>query len=44
MEKAENSGLKVMEISEATKWADVIMILVPDEIQGDLYKMKLHLT
>lgn len=36
--KAENSGLKVMEISEATKWADVIMILVPDEIQGDLYK------
>jgi len=38
MEKAENSGLKVMEISEATKWADVIMILVPDEIQGDLYK------
>ncbi|MCX8084539.1 MAG: ketol-acid reductoisomerase [Calditerrivibrio sp.] len=36
--KAESSGLKVMEISEAAKWADVIMILVPDEIQGDLYK------
>ncbi|ADR18741.1 ketol-acid reductoisomerase [Calditerrivibrio nitroreducens] len=36
--KAESSGLKVMEISEATKWADLIMILVPDEIQGDLYR------
>jgi len=37
-EKAEKAGLKVMEVEEAAKWADVIMILTPDETQGDLYK------
>lgn len=36
--KAEGAGLKVMEVDEAVKWADVVMILVPDEVQGDLYK------
>jgi len=35
--KAENSGLKVMNTSEAAAWADVIMILIPDEHQGDVY-------
>jgi len=35
--KAESAGLKVMSIVEATKWADVIMILIPDETQGELY-------
>ncbi|MCD8552993.1 ketol-acid reductoisomerase [Seleniivibrio sp.] len=36
--KAEGAGLKVMEVKEACKWADFIMVLAPDEIQGDIYK------
>ena len=31
-------------VAEATKQADVIMVLLPDEIQGSVYKKKLHLT
>lgn len=36
--KAEDAGLKVVSPSDAASWADIIMILAPDEIQGDLYK------
>ncbi|MFI5303571.1 MAG: ketol-acid reductoisomerase [Nitrospiria bacterium] len=36
-EKAERSGLKVMTVSDATKTSDIVMILAPDELQGDLY-------
>ncbi len=36
--KAEAAGLKVLNVEEAAKAADVIMILVPDEKQADLYK------
>ena len=36
--KAEGAGLKVMEVAEAAKWADVIMMLTPDELQADIYK------
>src|SRR5580693_3899207 len=36
--KAEAAGLKVMSPADATKAADVLMVLVPDHIQGDLYK------
>src|SRR6202142_1693623 len=39
--KAEGSGLKVMDPAEAAKWADVVMVLTPDEGQGDLYREKL---
>src|SRR5580693_7173027 len=35
--KAESAGLKVMSVSDAAKTADVLMILVPDHIQADLY-------
>jgi ketol-acid reductoisomerase len=35
--KAEAQGLKVMTPAEATKWADLIMILAPDQIQRTLY-------
>ena len=35
--KAEGEKLKVMTPAEAAKWADIIMILTPDELQGDLY-------
>ncbi len=36
--KAEKAGLKVAEISEAVKSADVVMILLPDEQIADVYK------
>ncbi len=36
--KAENEKLKVLTTAEAAKWADVMMILTPDELQADLYK------
>jgi len=36
--KAEAAGLTVLTPSEAAKAADVMMVLVPDHIQGDLYK------
>src|SRR5688572_28743750 len=36
--KAQGEGLKVMSIADAAKWADVIMMLVPDELQADIYK------
>jgi ketol-acid reductoisomerase len=39
--KAEASGLKVMDPADAAKWADVVMVLTPDEGQGDLYREKL---
>jgi ketol-acid reductoisomerase len=35
--KAEAAGLRVVTPAEATKASDVIMVLVPDHIQGDLY-------
>ena len=36
--KAEGEGLKVMSVAEASAWADVIMMLTPDELQADIYK------
>jgi ketol-acid reductoisomerase len=36
--KAESAGLRVLSTSDAAQAADVIMILVADHIQGDLYK------
>ena len=35
--KAEGAGLKVLEVAEAAKWADVVMMLTPDELQGEIY-------
>jgi len=40
--KAENAGFQVMGSSEAAKWADVVMVLTPDEHQGALYKEHLE--
>ncbi|HCP78877.1 MAG: ketol-acid reductoisomerase [Pusillimonas sp.] len=36
--KAENAGLKVAEVAEAVKNADVVMILLPDENIAQVYK------
>jgi ketol-acid reductoisomerase len=35
--KAEEAGFKVLPTSEATTWADVIVILAPDQVQRHLY-------
>lgn len=35
---AKEDGFEVLTVAEATKKADLIMILAPDEVQGDLYK------
>jgi ketol-acid reductoisomerase len=35
--KAEKAGLEVATPAEVTKWADVVMILVPDQYQAKLY-------
>ena len=35
--KAEAAGLTVMSPKEAAKWADIIMVLTPDELQAKLY-------
>ncbi len=40
--KAEGSGLKVMTTTEAAAWADVVMILTPDEFQSQLYRDELE--
>ncbi|MBX3517179.1 MAG: ketol-acid reductoisomerase [Rhodospirillales bacterium] len=38
IKKAENAGLQVMEPSAAAAWADVVMVLTPDELQAQLYR------
>ena len=35
--KATDAGFKVMDVAEAAKWGDVIMMLTPDELQADIY-------
>ncbi|NVN09936.1 ketol-acid reductoisomerase [Nguyenibacter vanlangensis] len=40
--KAEAAGFKVMDPSAAAAWADVVMVLTPDEGQGALYKEHLE--
>src|SRR6201986_5443489 len=42
VKKAENEKFKVFEVAEAAKWADVMMMLTPDELQGDIYRDHLH--
>ena len=36
--KAESQGLKVMTLSDAAEWADILMMLTPDELQSQIYK------
>ena len=38
IKKAESEGLKVMSLSDAAAWADVVMVLTPDELQASIYK------
>ncbi|MDA7952145.1 MAG: ketol-acid reductoisomerase [Pirellulaceae bacterium] len=45
-ELAKSHGFEPVDIEEAVKQADIINILLPDEVQGDLYRSKIapHLT
>ena len=45
-DKATKQGLRVLETAEAAKEADIIMMLVPDEMASDIYKDEIapHLT
>jgi ketol-acid reductoisomerase len=38
VKKAEDAKFKVLAPAEAAKWADVVMVLTPDELQADLYR------
>src|SRR6202162_4083123 len=40
--KAEKAGLKVKEVAEAVKGADVVMMLLPDEQIAEVYKNEVH--
>lgn len=37
IDKAKKDGLEVMTVSEASKWADLIMLLAPDTVQPKIY-------
>jgi ketol-acid reductoisomerase len=45
-EKARTAGLKVQSVADAAKWADVIMVLIPDQHQARVYRSEIapHLT
>jgi len=45
-QKARNAGLRVMSVAEASAWGDVVMILIPDQKQKEVYnaEIKQHLT
>src|SRR4029434_1723478 len=46
VDKAKAAGLKVLSVADASKWADVIMVLIPDQHQARVYKADIapHLT
>lgn len=39
--KAQNAGLKVQSVAEATKGADLVMILTPDTAQAEIYESEI---
>src|SRR5262245_24109291 len=40
--KAEEAGLTVAEVADVAKWADVIMVLIPDTTQPRVYKEEIE--
>lgn len=38
IEKAKAAGLKTMSVEDAAKWADIVMILINDEVAADVYR------
>jgi ketol-acid reductoisomerase len=39
--KAEADGFKVLSVADAAKWADVMMMATPDELQADIWKSEI---
>lgn len=39
--KAKNYGFKTMSIEDAVKWADIVQILIPDELQAEVYEKQI---
>ena len=37
-DKAREAGFKVVTVAEGAAWADVVMLLTPDELQADIYE------
>ena len=35
--KAKEAGIRIMSVEEASAWADVVMVLAPDEFQANIY-------
>ncbi|MFZ5722058.1 MAG: ketol-acid reductoisomerase [Pseudomonadota bacterium] len=42
VEKVKKSGLETKAVADAVKWADLVMILTPDEFQSQLYKNEIE--
>ncbi len=40
--KAQAAGLTVGDVSDVSKWADVVMILIPDTAQGKVYREEIE--
>ena len=40
--KAQNAGFEVLSNADAARWADVLMVLAPDEFQAEIYEKDLH--
>src|SRR5579871_4706949 len=36
--KAQAAGLEATDVAAATRWADVVMVLIPDTVQGKIYR------
>ncbi|MCB1529465.1 MAG: ketol-acid reductoisomerase [Rhodospirillales bacterium] len=41
-EKAQDADFETMDVSEAARWADIMMMATPDELQKDIYYAHLH--
>ncbi|HWD13035.1 ketol-acid reductoisomerase [Pseudochrobactrum sp. sp1633] len=42
VKKAEADGFEVVSVADAAKWADLMMMATPDELQADIYKEHIH--
>jgi len=40
--KAKSASFETMDVAEAARWADVVMMATPDELQREIYKDHLH--
>ena len=41
VQKAQKAGFTVKTVEEGSEWADVVMILTPDELQGEIYNKEI---